>query len=390
MRSSIKQRAALVVSGALLVVFGFVIGNHVLPSAASESITISQQAQAQTVSFTNLNLTEDEQVFASLYQQVAPSVVSINVVARAPGASDFSNDQGFAFGSGSCFVIDTQGHIVTNNHVVDGATSIEVNFFDGTIVRGEVIGLDPDADIALLKVDLPAEQLRPISFADSDQLVVGQSAIAIGSPFGEEWTLTTGIVSALNRTIQGLTNFSIGQVIQTDAAINPGNSGGPLLNLQGQVIGVNSQIVSQSRSSSGVGFAVPSNLVKRVVDELVSDGEVDYSYLGISGGEVSLALQTSLKLPNNLQGVVVGTVENGAPAAAAGLRNAGNETVIDGQNVPTNADIITAINGQRISGMPGLVAYLASNTRPGDTVNLTVWRDGGEVNLPVTLSARPN
>lgn len=358
-----------------------------MPSAASEPVIVSQQAQP--VSFSNLNLTEEELTFANLYQQAVPSVVSINVVSRSTGRSQFYDEEGFAFGSGSGFVIDNQGHIVTNNHVVDGATSIEVNFYDGTIVRAEIIGLDPDADIALLKVELPAEQLRPISFADSNQLVVGQTAIAIGSPFGEEWTLTTGIVSALNRTIQGLTNFSIGEVIQTDAAINPGNSGGPLLNLQGQVIGVNSQIVSQSRSNSGIGFAVPSNLVQRVVNELMTDGEVDYSYLGISGGDVSLALQTALNLPNNLQGVVVGTVERGTPAAAAGLRNAGNQTVVDGQNVPTSADIITAINGSQISGMPGLVAYLASNTRPGDTVNLTVWRDGAEINLPVTLSARP-
>jgi S1-C subfamily serine protease len=383
MTSFAKQRAALIVSGVMLVVFGFVFGTLFTPHA------VTSAQSAQPVSFDTLSLSEQEQTFANLYAQVAPSVVSINVVARQPGMSTFSDEEGFAFGSGSGFVIDTAGHIVTNNHVVDGATSIEVNFFDGTIARGEIIGLDPDSDIALLQVDLPAEQLRPATFADSDQLVVGQTAIAIGSPFGEEWTLTTGIVSALNRTIQGLTNFSIGQVIQTDAAINPGNSGGPLLNLQGQVIGVNSQIVSQSRSNSGIGFAVPSNLVQRVVAELIEDGQVDYSYLGISGSEVSLALQTALNLPNNLQGVVVGTVERGAPAAAGGLRNAGGETVIDGQNVPTSADIITAINGERITGMPSLVAYLASNTRPGDTVNLTVWRDGAEISLPVTLASRP-
>ncbi|MBZ0287130.1 MAG: trypsin-like peptidase domain-containing protein, partial [Anaerolineae bacterium] len=212
----------MVASAALLVVFGFVIGTAITPGQAAANTVRTISQQAQPVSLTDLQLTEEEQIFANLYQQVAPSVVSINVVARQPGSSQFSDQDGFAFGSGSGFVIDTDGHVVTNNHVVDGATSIEVNFYDGTIVRGEIIGLDPDADLALLKVDLPAEQLRPITFGDSDRLIVGQTAIAIGSPFGEEWTLTTGIISALNRTIQGLTNFSIGEVIQTDAAINPG------------------------------------------------------------------------------------------------------------------------------------------------------------------------
>lgn len=387
MRLSIQRRVALLASAALLVFFGFLVGTSVTPGFAAGRVSTYQQAQ--TVSLTDLSLTEEEQTFANLYQQVAPSVVSINVVARHPGASEFFDEDGFAFGSGSGFVIDTEGHIVTNNHVVDGATSIEVNFFDGTIARGEIVGLDPDSDLALLRVDLPAEQLRPITFGDSDRLVVGQTAVAIGSPFGEEWTLTTGIVSALNRTIQGLTNFSIGQVIQTDAAINPGNSGGPLLNLQGQVIGVNAQIVSRTRSSSGVGFAIPSNLVQRVVTELMQNGRVDYSYLGISGGDVSLALMTAMNLPNNLQGVVVGGVESGTPAAEAGLRSSRGETTIDGQNVPTSADIITAINDQPITGMADLVAYLASNTRPGDVVNLTVWRDGEQIVIPVTLGSRP-
>jgi 2-alkenal reductase len=198
------------------------------------------------------------------------------------------------------------------------------------------------------------------------------------------------VVSAIDRTIQGLGNFSIGSVIQTDAAINPGNSGGPLFNLKGEVIGVNSQIISQSRSNSGVGFAVPSNLVKRVVAEILEKGSVDYSYLGISGGpDMNLNIMETLNLPNNLRGVVVSSVIPNGPAGRAGLRNPGDVVMVQGERVPRSADIITAINGVPISGMNGLVSYLASNTRPGDTVNLTVWREGQQIVMPVQLSARP-
>jgi 2-alkenal reductase len=278
---------------------------------------------------------------------------------------------------------------VTNNHVVDGATRIEVNFFDGTIVRGEIIGLDPASDLALLRVDLPEEELIPVGFADSNQLVIGQTTLAIGSPFGQRWTLTTGIISALDRTIQGLTDFSIGSVIQTDAAINPGNSGGPLLNLRGEVIGVNSQIVSRSRSNSGIGFAVPSNLVQRVVDELLTDGDVDYSYLGISGSDVSLTIMEAFNLPNDTRGVVVENVVGGGPADEAGLRNPGAPETLDGLTVPSSADIILAVNGNPISGMNGLISYLARETRPGDTVTMSVLRDGETMEIPVTLDVRP-
>ncbi len=381
----------MVVTGTLLVAFGFIAGTAILPSVASNgNAPILVEAPPQIVVDVNsLGLTDIEVHRANLYNSVSPSVVSINVTVQDEEVN-FNN--GFGFGSGSGFVIDQQGHIVTNNHVIDGATDrgIEVNFFDGTIVRGEIIGVDPDADLAVVKVDLPPENLQPVVFGDSDKLVIGQSTLAIGSPFGQRWTLTSGVVSAIDRTIQGLGNFSIGSVIQTDAAINPGNSGGPLFNLNGEVIGVNSQIISQSRSNSGVGFAVPSNLVQRVVTEIMEKGSVDYSYLGISGGpDMNLNLIETLNLPNNLRGVVVSSVIPNGPAGEAGLRNPGEVVFVEGERVPRSADIITAIDGVPISGMNGLVSYLASNTRPGDTVNLTVWRDGEQVILPVELSARP-
>lgn len=393
MVSSILQKVMRVGLALLLLVVGFIVGTAVLPGSASAptSQMILQVPTTQPpADFSLLNLTAAEQQLAQLYERASPSVVSINVVARQSGTSNFfPEEEGFSFGSGSGFVIDQEGHIITNNHVVEGATRIEVNFFDGTLTRGEIVNVDPDSDLAVLKVDLPAEGLQPVIFGNSDTLVIGQSAIAIGSPFGERWTLTTGVISALDRRISGLNSYSIGSVIQTDAAINPGNSGGPLFNLSGEVIGVNSQIRSRTRSNSGVGYAVPSNLAWRVANEILNEGRVNYSYLGINGDDVNLALIETLKLPNNTRGVVVGRVEPGGPAAQAGLRNPGERTIVDGATVPTSADIITAINGEAITDFSALIGYLASNTRPGDTVSLTVLRDGQVVQLPLILSSRP-
>ncbi|MCK6578667.1 MAG: trypsin-like peptidase domain-containing protein [Anaerolineae bacterium] len=329
-----------------------------------------------------------ETVYSDIYNHVSPSVVSINVVARTPSTQFF--DEEFSGGTGTGFVLDQQGHIVTNAHVVDGAIRIEVNFRDGSIYRGEMVGIDYDSDLAVIQVQRVASELVPVPLGDSDALFIGQEVVAIGSPFNQPWTLTTGIVSALDRTIDGLGEYQIGEVIQTDAAINPGNSGGPLLNLNGEVIGVNSQIISQSRSSSGVGFAIPSNLVRRVASELIADGAVDYSYLGIRGGDIDLATIETLGLPNNARGVIISAVEPGGPAALGGLRNARNPREVDGIRVYTSVDIITAIDGSTITGMPSLIAYLSSQTRPGDTVTLTVVRDGSQaIQLPVTLVARP-
>ena len=333
--------------------------------------------------------TSAETVIEQLYNEVSPSVVSINVVATQQGNGFFPGST--VSGTGSGFVVDTEGHIITNNHVVEGATDIEVNFMDGTIVRGTVVGTDPNSDLAVVQVDLPADQLHPVTFANSEQLSIGQSVLAIGSPFGQRWTLTTGIISGLDRTIDGLNNFSIGGVIQTDAAINPGNSGGPLLDLNGDVIGVNSQIMSESGTSSGVGFTIPSNLVQRVANELIANGEVAYSYLGIEGGDISLSIIEALDLPNNQQGVVVSNVQSGGPADQAGLRSATvRQSVNSPQQVIDNADIITAIDGTPLNGMESLISYLANHTSPGQKVTLSVLRDGQQRSIEVTLATRPS
>ena len=397
MNQSPLRRLLLALLPLLLIIFGFALGTYLLPGRAAPAPQVV--APLPTPDLESLGLEPQESEIARLYNEVSPSVVSINVTVRQ------LSRLGAAAGSG--FVISDEGHVVTNAHVVEDAMrdGIEVNFVDGTIVRGRIVAMDRDSDLAVLRVDLPAAQLRPLTLADSDRLVIGQSALAIGSPFGQRWTLTRGVISALDRTIRGLertvegrrTRFTIGSVIQTDAAINQGNSGGPLFNLRGEVIGVNSQIVSESRFNpvnSGVGFVIPSNLVRRVVDELIRDGEVRYSYLGISAlsdteRPMTLSLIETLNLPNNLRGVVVGIVTPGGPAARAGLRNAGDSVRVRGEPVPTSADIITAIDGVAVHDMSSLVSWMAIHTRPGDEVTLSVWRDGAPLSLPVTLGERP-
>ena len=370
----------------IIAVLAFYVGTAVFSGTAQGTVAWPA-VTPQPVSYDGAVL-ESERAYANIYNGVGPSVVSINVVARSGGS--FGGQEQLQQGTGTGFVIDQLGHIVTNNHVVDGAVQVEVSFFDGSIYRGEVVGTDPDSDLAVIKVDRPAEELYPVVLGDSDSLFIGQEVVAMGSPFGEPWTLTTGVVSALNRSIDGLGGYQIGSVIQTDAAINPGNSGGPLINMNGEIIGVNAQILSQTRSSSGVGFAIPSNLVKRVSQALIESGTVAYSYLGIQGGSVDLSVIESLGLPNNARGVVVSSVVAGGPAALAGLQNAGVSRGQNGQEVLSSVDIITAVNGTSVTSMESLIAYLGTETKPGDVVTLSVVRNGSQqLDLPVTLTARP-
>jgi S1-C subfamily serine protease len=387
---NLKQYSQLIATGAVAVMLsvGGIIGISAQAEAQAGTAGTADKPTSAYAAAPDLNTSgyvpsqvsdlATSGIYEQLYQQVSPSVVSINATV--------SGRMGVGASTGSGFVIDSEGHIVTNNHVVQGANAIEVELFDGTLVPAEVVGLDPDSDLAVLDVDVPAEQLVPVKFGDSDSLAVGESVIAIGSPFGQDWTLTTGIVSGLNRVIRGLTSFSIGGVIQTDAAINPGNSGGPLLDLNGHVIGVNSQILTESGSNSGVGFAIPGNLVQRVANELIRDGSVDYSYIGISGADVNLALIDALGLPESTRGVVITTVAPNGPADQAGLRAA--ESMRQAVN---RHDVITAVDGTRIKSMDDLISYLARYTIPNQTVTLTVLRNGSEtVQIPVSLASRPN
>jgi len=394
------KRSVTFVIVLFVAVLAFYVGTAVVSSNAQAATTnVSWPVTTPQPANASGAVLDSEKAYAGIYNSVGPSVVSINVVLNT--ANSVAAQQGNPLGgqqggqieqaTGTGFVIDTKGDIVTNNHVVQGATRIEVNFFDGSIYRGSLVGADPDSDLAVIKVDRPADQLHAVTLGDSSKLFIGESVVAMGSPFNQPWTLTTGVVSALDRQIDSLGQFQIGSVIQTDAAINPGNSGGPLININGEVIGVNSQIASASGSGSGIGFAIPSNLVKRVSQALINTGKVDYSYLGIQGTDMSLYTIEAMNLPNNARGVVVDQVEANGPAAQAGLHDASNPKTVDGIQVPTSADIITAVNGTPVTSMESLISYLGSDTKPGDTINLTVVRDGTQqISLPVTLSARPS
>ncbi len=352
---------------------------------------------------------------ASVYENVAQSVVNITVIQRVSRDELFEfhdlptpeegeegetpppfeipmpeeDEDFFQGGQGSGFVYDEQGHIVTNYHVVMEADKIDVTFYDGTMARAEVVGTDPESDVAIVKVDIDPDVLQPVAFADTDTLYVGQPVLAIGSPFGQEWTLTTGIISALGRTMgSGFTQFSISSVIQTDTAINPGNSGGPLLDIDGKVIGVNTQIRSATRSNSGVGFAVPGNLVQKVVKSLIKTGEYHYAWLGISGQSLSLDLIDAMSLDPDQRGVLVNEVAMNGPADQAGLHGSDSTVEVDGLEYNVGGDIITAINGQPLQSMDALITYLVENTRPGDEITLDILRDGEAQTLTVTLGDR--
>ncbi len=289
--------------------------------------------------------------------------------------------------TGSGFVIDDDGHVLTNAHVVEGADEIQVTIGDEENARdAELVGMDPSSDVALLEVN-ENDDLQPLELGDSSQVEVGDPVVAIGNPFGLDRTVTSGIVSAKQRQIQAPNGFSISDVIQTDAAVNPGNSGGPLLDSSGRVIGINSQIATDSGGNDGVAFAVPIETAKEVSDQLLADGSVERAYLGISGGDISAELAESLDLPVE-RGVIVEQVYAGGPADEAGLRGATGQATVQGQAVPAGGDIITAIDGEEIAGMEDVIS-MVNAAKPGDEVTLTVIRDGEQQDLKLTLGERP-
>jgi S1-C subfamily serine protease len=319
----------------------------------------------------------EEQLLIHLYERVSPSVVYINVTLA----------NGFGGGTGSGFVLDTQGHIVTNNHVVEGAGRILVHFVDDTTVEAELVGADPDNDLAVIRVDVPASLLKPVELGDSAALRVGQRAIAVGNPFGFEQTMTTGIISALGRVVLQDSGFSLPKLIQTDAAINPGNSGGPLLDSQGRVIGVTTLIFSSSGSSAGVGFAVPVDTVKRVAPALIATGRFADPWLGITGLSLDAEVAELLALPVT-RGVLVRDVVPGGPSDKAALRASDQVIEVEGALVGVGGDIIVALDGAAVQDMDDLATHL-SEAAVGQTVALTIVRDGEEQRIEVTLEERP-
>jgi 2-alkenal reductase len=329
--------------------------------------------------------TAEELLLINLYERVNPAVVNIQVL--TPAAPSMDADF-FREGEGSGFIIDQEGHIVTNNHVVEGAEDVQVTLYDGTILEAEVLGTDPHSDLAVIEIDLPAELLRSVELGDSDHLHVGQRAIAIGNPFGLEGTLTTGVISALGRTLPAESLFAIPDVIQTDAAINPGNSGGPLLDADGFVIGVNTAIRTTTGVGTGVGFSVPINLVKRVIPQLVAEGHYEHPQLGIRGLTITPVLVNGLDLPVE-RGVLVSEATANGPAEKAGIRGGSAEVQIRGRLVRKDGDIIISIDDREILQFEDLLWYLVMQTEVGQEVTLSIVRDGREQAVKVVLGARP-
>jgi len=325
----------------------------------------------------------------TVYDQAGPAVA--NITSRVIAYDRFMQPIPQE-GTGSGFVYDAEGHIVTNYHVVADAESVSVALSSGEVYAATIVGVDPSSDLAVLHIEtenLPA----PIPLEDSDQLRVGQFVVAIGNPFGLERTLTVGVISALSRVIQSPDGRFIGEAIQTDAAINPGNSGGPLLDLQGRVIGVNSQIVSPVRGSAGIGFAVSSNTVRRVAPQLIAHGRYPHPWLGASvlpfdSQGAQILREVGMDVPVD-EGLLVAEVVPNSPAAVAGIRSGDQVVRIGNAEVPLGGDIITAINGEPIANFQELTVYLETETQVEDTVEMTLIRSGQEMKVSVTLAERP-
>ena len=374
----------------LIVIGIFLFSGCTLPINERSASIPPLESQDEQLNITDgkINFASSDEVLISLYEAVNPGVASIIVYS-----------DGLVVGQGSGFLFDDQGHILTNYHVVEDTAQIEVVFPSGFRAKGELIGTDLDSDIAVVEVIIPDVGLRPLALGSSSEVKVGQQVVAIGNPYGLSGTMTVGIVSARGRLLESLRAapsggfFTAPDLIQTDAAINPGNSGGPLLNMNGEVIGINRAIRTNEEgngalSNSGIGFAVPIDIVKRVVPYLIRDGKYDYPYLGIISREnLTLIEKESLGLSSEATGAYVVEVSKNGPASDAGMRGGTIETVF--LDLPAGGDLITAVDEKQIRSFSDLLAYLVTNKSPGDEMEITVLREGKELVLKVILEKRP-
>ncbi|HVW47293.1 MAG TPA: trypsin-like peptidase domain-containing protein [Solirubrobacterales bacterium] len=388
--SALLGGAVVAVIGAILLLTGAV------KSSGGGTTTIEQTSSAPIVSKSSEEGSGGntvDQIYKADGNGVAFIESSIPAEESAEAFNPFgeSEAQGGGTATGSGIVIDSKGHILTNNHVIEGADKIEVKLGESDKeYTAEVVGTDPASDLALLKVEAPASELTPLTLGDSSKMEVGDPVVAIGNPFGLDRTVTSGIVSALQRQIQAPNGFSIDNVIQTDAAINPGNSGGPLINAAGEVIGINSQIETGGNGADGnvgIGFAIPINTAKEVISELETKGTVEHAYLGIKGGTITPQLAEVVNLPTK-EGVLIASVEPGGPAAKAGLKGGSTEATIDGSSVTLGGDVITEADGKKITNMEQIIE-LVNEKKPGDEVTIKYLRDGKEKTATVKLGTRP-
>jgi S1-C subfamily serine protease len=414
-----KNKNTVLFSAVLILVLGLsacaplsAVSNLLMPESDTANQPVVVDNSANQPAQSNPDVTVNpvavaalEGTLSDIYQQVSPSVVNIQVVSQStavtlnlPDGIPTPDNQlpgpQVQQSLGSGFIWDKQGHIITNNHVVEGATSIEVFFQDGTSYKAELVGADKDSDLAVLKIDAPAAVLFPVTIADSANVQVGDLAIAIGTPYGLEETMTVGIISALGRSLQvdnqALTgSYSIPDIIQTDAAINPGNSGGVLLNAQGQVVGVTAAIESPVQANVGIGFVIPSNIVSNVVPDLITNGTYEHAWLGLSGGNLLPDIAEAMNLDRNQRGILVASVVSGGPAEQAGLLGSSTQFDFQGTTIDIGGDVITAIEGTATPTFDDLVSYLASSTKPGQKVSLDIIRSGKAMTVDVTLGTRP-
>ena len=336
-----------------------------------------------------------EEVLSGVYESALPSVVYLRVERMVRAYDDLSGDyrrpEGLVpAGEGSGFVWSAEGHVVTNHHVIASADRVTVIFADGAEFEAKVVGSDAGSDLAILKIDTAGRSFPALEMGDSGALRVGQLSLAIGNPFGQEFTMSRGIVSALGRAMPGVDGFANSQIIQTDTHINPGNSGGPLLDRHGDVIGITAQIISNSGSSAGVGFAIPINTAKRIVPELIADGAYQHAYMGINGASLNDKLAQANGLSTDTRGTLIVGIVEGGPAHEAGLVASSETTRLDGLDYPVGGDVITGLDGTLVDSLNDLITYLSENNRPGDKLSVELLRDGEPTTVEVTLQTRPD
>ena len=320
-----------------------------------------------------------------LFEKAEPAVIQVNVKKiQSEGATEEMPS-----GSGSGFVYDDTGHIITNNHVIDDALKITVTFLDGESYAAEIVGNDADLDLAVLKINARNSYLHHLEIGSSSELKVGQQVVAIGNPFGLSGSMTTGIVSQIGRLLPQESGYSIPNVIQTDAAINPGNSGGPLLNLNGEVVGINTAIQSETGNFTGVGFAIPSDTVNKVVPILIRDGGIRHPWLGVSGIDIDYEL-AQIRGLDSTKGFLIVSVIEGSPADIAGLMGTETRKMIDGRDVPMDGDIIIKIDGELVRKIADILVHLQMEKLVGDEMVLTILRDGEVMDKTIFLGERPS
>ena len=382
---STSNRTRIILAALVLILGAFWAGARFAPRQPTsvEALPLGGAAAAKSIAERDSALTDDESINVRIYRQASPAVA--NILTKAT-EYDFFMDPVPVEGAGSGFVIDARGYILTNFHVVEGAQSIEVVLGDQSRYPAKFIGADQRNDVALVKIEPKGNHLVVLSLGDSTSLQVGQKVLAIGNPFGFQSTLTTGVVSALGRTVQTSQTTFIDEAIQTDAAINRGNSGGPLINTHGEVIGINSAIYTPTGTTAGIGFAIPINTAKNIANDLITDGRVHRAFLGVETLPVNGWLSEALDLPVK-EGLLVERATKGGPAAAAGIRGGDRVAQAGMRRIYIGGDVIVAIDSQKIAGQFD-VNVLLNRKRPGDTVTVTLYRGGKKMDVPVKLGER--